>query len=208
MLVHVALDLHAEELRGEHHPRLPVPVPDAVARRLRVEGTPRVLVETDGDDDVGGAGADRVVRADRARSPPVAQPLATLMNGTPVSPSLDTSVSASPAAAEPPNAYSHPRPLDAGVGQRGAGRVCALLEARQRVAAERVDPGPHDRNICHTRPPPVDHQACGSLLAGCQVAEHDVNKVPSRCGASVGVASDRDRDERKARVRCGSDVTP
>jgi hypothetical protein len=38
--------------------------------------------------------------------PPVAQPLATLMNGTPVRPRSETSVSAAPAADEPPNAYS------------------------------------------------------------------------------------------------------
>ena len=36
--------------------------------------------------------------------PPVAQPLATLMNGRPVRPRSLTSVSAAPAAAEPPNA--------------------------------------------------------------------------------------------------------
>ena len=45
--------------------------------------------------------------------PPVAQPFLTLMNGTPVSPSTDTVVSALPAASEPPAAKSicsQPRP--------------------------------------------------------------------------------------------------
>src|SRR5215210_5009160 len=38
--------------------------------------------------------------------PPVAQPLRTLMNGTPVRPSTETVVSALPAASEPPAANS------------------------------------------------------------------------------------------------------
>src|SRR3954471_18021787 len=53
-----------------------------------------------------------VVSAD----PPVAQPFETLMNGTPVSPSTDTIVSALPAASDPPAANStscHPRPASA-----------------------------------------------------------------------------------------------
>src|SRR5918994_886651 len=45
-----------------------------------------------------------VLYALNSADPPVAQPLATLMNCNPVSPSWDTIVSAAPAASEPPNA--------------------------------------------------------------------------------------------------------
>ncbi len=69
------------------------------------------------------------------------------MNGTPVRPSWETSVSASPAAADPPNAYSTLRPLDAGIGQRQPRRVRSLLEAGHGVAAERVHPGTDDEHV-------------------------------------------------------------
>ena len=62
--------------------------------------------------------------------PPVAQPLDTLMNGTPVRPRSLTSVSAAPAADEPPNAYSHVGPVDAGVLQGAASGDGALVAAR------------------------------------------------------------------------------
>ena len=45
-----------------------------------------------------------VLYAENKAEPPVAQPLATLMNCRPVNPSCDTMVSAAPAAAEPPKA--------------------------------------------------------------------------------------------------------
>ena len=51
------------------------------------------------------------------------------MNGTPVRPRSLTSVSAAPAADEPPNAYCDVGPVDAGVLQRAAGGDRALLAA-------------------------------------------------------------------------------
>ena len=79
--------------------------------------------------------------------PPVAHPLATLMNGTPVRPSRETSVSASPAAAEPPNAYStrdHSIPASPSANRVA---VRALFEPGHRVATERVHPGTDDQYV-------------------------------------------------------------
>ena len=61
VLVHVALDLQREELRGQHHPRLAVPAADAHRLGVGVERAPRVLVEADREAEVGRAGADRAL---------------------------------------------------------------------------------------------------------------------------------------------------
>ena len=83
------------------NPVCAVPVAEAGPVGVGPEGAGRVLVEPYGDDQVGGAGPDGVGGLISAL-PPVAQPLATLMNGTPVRPSRLTSVSAAPAARLPP----------------------------------------------------------------------------------------------------------
>src|SRR5215212_72343 len=55
---------------------------------------------------ISAAPATSIACAVASADPPVAQPLRTLMNGTPVSPSTDTVVSALPAASDPPAANS------------------------------------------------------------------------------------------------------
>ena len=64
VLGHVALDLHREELRGEHEAGLAVPGAEAPVLGQRVERAGRVLVEADHERDVRRAGR----RASRARS--------------------------------------------------------------------------------------------------------------------------------------------
>src|SRR3954452_2926012 len=62
--------------------------------------------------------------------PPVAHPFETLMNGTPVSPSTDTIVSALPAASEPPAANStscQPRPASASAARAATAAICRPL---------------------------------------------------------------------------------
>ena len=132
VLGHVALDLHGEELRRQHQAGLAVPGADAPLLGQRVERAGRVLVEADDERDLGAAGGLSIACAVISAEPPVAQPFLTLMNGTPVSPSTDTVVSALPAASEPPAAKSmssQPRPASASAA-RAAMR--GHLEARTR----------------------------------------------------------------------------
>ena len=71
------------------------------------------------------------------------------MNGTPVSPSVLTMVSALPAAVRAAERELHVGPPDAGVGQRAADGDRALLHPGQVVAAERVDADPDDGDVIH-----------------------------------------------------------
>ena len=59
--MHVPLDLHGEELSSEHQAGLAVPPPEAACLRVGIEGSRRVLVEADGEDEVVVAGPDRPV---------------------------------------------------------------------------------------------------------------------------------------------------
>ena len=90
------------------------------------------------------------VAAVNSAVPPVAQPFETFVNCSPVRPSLDTNVSAAPAAAEPPTANcmsSQPTP---GVGKGPADRDRTLVETRHAIgASELVHPDPDDRDTCH-----------------------------------------------------------
>ena len=56
MFAHVALDLHREELGGEHQATLAVPGSDAPLLGQRVESPPWVLVEADHERDLRRAG--------------------------------------------------------------------------------------------------------------------------------------------------------
>jgi hypothetical protein len=60
VVVEVPVELHGEELRGDHEAELAVPLPEARRRRVRVEVPPRVLVEADRETEVELAGADRL----------------------------------------------------------------------------------------------------------------------------------------------------
>ena len=99
---------------------------------------------------ISAAPASSMAWAVASADPPVAQPLRTLMNGTPVRPSTETIVSALPAASDPPAANSTSLPADARVAQRGAGRDRRHLEARHAVVPpERVDAHADDATIAH-----------------------------------------------------------
>ncbi len=66
VVVQVALDLEREELGGDHHPVLGVPVGQAVVGGVGAERAASVLVEADRQRDLGGAGLDRLgARQDR-----------------------------------------------------------------------------------------------------------------------------------------------
>ena len=80
--------------------------------------------------------------------PPVAQPFLTLMNGTPVSPSTDTVVSALPAASEPPAAKSicsQPRPASVSAARAACAAISRPDDAG--VAAEGVDAEADDGDV-------------------------------------------------------------
>ena len=80
----------------------------------------------------------------------MAQPFLTLMNGSPVSPSTDTDVSALPAASEPPAAKSTSSQRMPASSKRAAGGDGRHLEAADPfVAAERVDPEADDGDVAH-----------------------------------------------------------
>ena len=97
VFAHVAGDLGAEELGGDHQPGLAVSLGQAPVLRRRVERAARVFVEADREGDVGGP--ERIaLTAENSALPPVAQPFLTLVNGIPVKPSSATRVSASPGA--------------------------------------------------------------------------------------------------------------
>ena len=67
VLGHVALDLHREELRGEHEAGLAVPGAEAPVLRQRVERARRVLVEADDERDLRRAGRQHRVRRGKRR---------------------------------------------------------------------------------------------------------------------------------------------
>ena len=87
--------------------------------------------------------------------PPVAQPFLTLMNGRPVSPRLETEVSALPAGVRSAGGEVDVLPADAGVGERAARGDRRHLQAGDAlVAAERVDADADDGDVlAHGRPP-------------------------------------------------------
>src|SRR5262249_25478537 len=62
VVVHVLVDLHAEELGGHELTVVAVPRRHVRQRGVRLEGAARVLVDPDGDADVAGTGAQRVGR--------------------------------------------------------------------------------------------------------------------------------------------------
>ena len=67
VLGHVALDLHREELRGEHQAGLAVPGADPPLLGQRVERARRVLVEADHERDLRRAGREHRVRGGQRR---------------------------------------------------------------------------------------------------------------------------------------------
>ena len=75
VVVHVLVDLHAEELRGEELADLAVPRRAASSRRVGGERAARVLVHADRDAEVVLAEPDRVGGQLRWRVAAVAQPL-------------------------------------------------------------------------------------------------------------------------------------
>ena len=148
VLGHVALDLHREELRREHQAGLAVPGAEPPVLGQRVERARRVLVEADDERGLALRRTASIACAVASAEPPVAQPLRTLMNGTPVRPSTETVVSALPAASEPPAANStscQPRP--ASRERRARGDRGHLEPGDARVAAEGMDAQPDDRDV-------------------------------------------------------------
>ena len=148
MLVHVALDLHAEELRREHQAGLAVPVADAVVGRHRIERAAWVLVEPDRHDDLGRAGAERVVRADQ-RAP---------AGGAAVGDVDERHAGEAEVRHERVGGAGRRRaaegvldvgPRDPGVGEGAPRRDRALLAPADRVAAERVHADPDDGDVTH-----------------------------------------------------------
>ena len=65
---HVALDLHREELRGQHQPGFAIPFGQAPVGGLGIEGAARMLVEADRDAEVELARLDRRIGAEHGRS--------------------------------------------------------------------------------------------------------------------------------------------
>src|SRR3546814_2962834 len=68
MEAHITLDLHGEELGGQHQPRLAIPVRQPPVRRQGREGASRVLVETYSEAKIELAGLDRAVGAEHRRT--------------------------------------------------------------------------------------------------------------------------------------------
>ena len=68
VLVHVAVDLHAEELRRQRQAAGAVPVAQPGRLRVHAERTALVLVEADGDAEVVDAGHDRVGGGEQRRA--------------------------------------------------------------------------------------------------------------------------------------------
>ena len=147
VLVQVALDLHREELRRQHHAGLAVPVAEPVLRRQRVERARRMLVEADRHADVVGAGADRAVghRQRAAAGGAAVGHVDELDAGEPEVGDERVGVARGVAAAE---RELHVAPADAGVGQRGTGRDGALLTPADTVGpSERVHADADDGDV-------------------------------------------------------------
>ena len=147
VLVHVAVDLHPEELRGERQARAAVPV--LAARPLDAERALLVLVEADGDAEVAGTGLDRVDRlrqrgaAGRAAVDDVGERQA----GEPDPADHRVGGAAVHRAAD---GELHVGPLLTAVGERAAHRDDALVHARDAVvAAELVHPDSDDCDVAH-----------------------------------------------------------
>ena len=145
---------------------------------------------------ISAAPAASIACAVASADPPVAQPLWTLMNGTPVRPSAETVVSALPAASDPPAAKLDVLPADAGVAQRGAGRDRRHLQARHPlVPSERVDAHADDRDLGGAHSPSAGRKAYVSAPAapGAGISTSSIG-IPMRRragSASVSLASTR-----------------
>ena len=112
------------------------------------------------------------------------------MNGTPVSPSTDTDVSALPAASEPPAAKSIVLPADAGVVERPAGGDGAHLQAGHAVVpAERVDAEAHDRDV--GRSGSAGRKANVTAPASRAQAEHQLHRHADGQPLRVGLGQQR-----------------
>ena len=154
MVVHVPVDLHAEELGGEEQALLAVPPRGAVVDGVGGEGARQVLVHADGDADVVGARLDRLggqlQRGGRGGAAVV--DVHERDAGDADQPDDGVGVVDLAAAAE---RELHVGPLHAGVGAGGADGVGAHLQRRLGTEpAERVQPDSDDGDVVHDRQSP------------------------------------------------------
>ena len=145
---------------------------------------------------ISAAPAASIACAVASADPPVAQPLWTLMNGTPVRPSAATIVSALPAASDPPAANSTScQPMPASP-QRGSGRDGGHLQARHPLAApERVDADADDCDLGRAHSPSAGRKAKVRAPpapgAGTSTSSIGIPMRRSAGSASVSLASTR-----------------
>ena len=150
---HVALQLHREELGGDHQAHFAIPVGQAIFGGHRVERAARVLVEAHRDADVILARRDRLPRADHRRATGGAAVADVDEGQAGQAQFVDQRVGVA-RGIRTAEAALHVGPVEPGIGQRLADRESALLQAGAAIgAAEGMDADADDIDISHGQMP-------------------------------------------------------